>query len=177
MEGLVIRTALLNEFESVMDFYYELIDSIHKAEFRPDWKKDVYPARQFIYDSISEKNLFIAIIDSTIVGSMVMNQVCSGGYSKVKWNVSAENNEIMIIHALAVSQNFHGKGIAKKMVEYAIDLCRDNGMKAIRLDVLVSNMPAFKLYEKMGFLFIDKIQLFYEDTGLTDFLLYEFAIK
>ena len=176
MEGLVIRTALLNDFESVIDFYYELIDSMQKAEFRPGWKKDVYPTRQFIYDSISEKNLFIAIIGSAIVGSMVMNQVCSDGYSKVKWNVSAENDEIKIIHALAVSQNFHGKGIAKKMVEYAIDFCRNSGMKAIRLDVLVSNIPAYKFYEKMGFVYMDKIQLFYEDTGLTDFLLYEFLL-
>ena len=176
MEELVIETASLDEFENVIGFYYDLIDSMQGVEFRPLWKKDIYPTRQFIYDSISKKNLFIAISNSSIVGSMVMNHVCSEGYSKVQWNVSADINEIMIIHALAVSLNFQGKGIAKKMVEYAINFCKKSGMKTIRLDVLASNKPAYKVYEKMGFIYIDKVQLFYEDTGLTDFLLYEFVL-
>ena len=177
MENLIIRTASLDEYQNVTDFYYILIDSMQNAEFRPGWKKYVYPTKQFIYDSISEKSLFIATINSAITGSMVMNHVCSDSYSNVQWNVSADNNEIMVIHALAVSRDFQRKGIAGKMVEYAIDFCKDNGMKAIRLDVLPSNIPAEKFYTKMGFVYIDKIQLFYEDTGLTDFLLYEFALN
>ena len=176
MEDFIMRPASLDELENVMAFYNELIDSMRDAEFRPLWEKDVYPTRQFIYDSILNKNLYTAIIDSSIAGSMVMNHFCSDGYSKVKWNVAAGNSEIMIIHALAVSVNFQGKGIAKKMVKFAIDFCKENGMKAIRLDVLAPNKPAHKLYEKAGFVFMDKIQLFYEDTGLADFLLYELAL-
>ena len=177
MEDLTIRTASLDEFEDVINFYYDLIDSMQDAGSRPDWKKDVYPTRQFIYDSISKKNLYIAIINSSIAGSMVMNHVCSDAYSEVKWNVPADHNEIMIIHALAVSQNVQGKGIAKKIMEYSIDFCENNGIKAIRLDVLPSNKSACKFYEKMNFVYIGKVQLFYEDTGLTDFLLYELEIS
>ena len=176
MENLVIRMASLDEFENVINLYNDLIDSMQSVEFRPGWKKDVYPTRQFIYDSIFKKSLFIATINSAITGSMVVNHVCSDEYSKVQWNVSADINEVMIIHALAVSWDFQRKGIAGKMVEHTIDLCKNNGMKAIRLDVLPSNKPASDFYVKMGFVYIDKIQLFYEDTGLTDFLLYEFAL-
>jgi len=62
------------------------------------------------------------------------------------------------------------------MVEYAIENCKNNGIKAIRLDVLASNRPAQKLYTTMGFICMNTIQLFYEDTGLTDFLLYELVL-
>lgn len=49
-------------------------------------------------------------------------------------------------------------------------------IKAIRLDVLGGNIPASKLYESMGFKYIETLKLFYEDTGLTDFLLYELVL-
>ena len=173
MLELTIRTADINDFENVMDFYHDLIDDMQDIEFRPKWKKDVYPTRQFIYDAIVKNELFVAIINNSIIASMVMNHVCADGYAEIQWKVSAKNNEIIIIHALAISLSCQKKGIAKKMMDYAINYCKDNGMKAIRLDVLASNIPAQKLYANMGFAYMGKIRLFYEDTGLTDFLLYE----
>ena len=38
------------------------------------------------------------------------------------------------------------------------------------------NLPAVRLYESEGFRFVSRVELFYEDTGLTDFLLYEYAL-
>ena len=173
---LNIRKADLNQFEAVMNFYYDLIDSMRNYEYRPLWEKDVYPTRQFIYKSIENNELFIAANDSAIVGSMIMNHISADEYSKAPWKVMAKNDETMIIHALAVLPEGQGAGIGMKMVNYAIKHCKDNNMKAIRLDVLLPNKPAHKLYAKMGFAYIDKIQLFYEDTGLTDFLLYELEL-
>lgn len=50
-----------------------------------------------------------------------------------------------------------------------------DGQKAVRLDVLVGNIPAKRLYESCGFEYRDKVTLFYEDTGVTDFEIYEFV--
>ena len=176
MPELTIRTACINDYEDVIAFYYNLIDSMKDAEFHPLWEKDVYPTRQYIYDSIVNNELFVTIIDNKIEGAMVINHVCAEGYSKVPWKVPAESSEIMIIHILAVALQHQGRGIAQKMVQHAVGYCRENGIKAIRLDVLTTNKPAEKLYTKMGFVFVDKIQLFYEDTGIMDFLLYELIL-
>ena len=62
------------------------------------------------------------------------------------------------------------------MVSFLIDKARRENQKAIRLDILLGNAPAYKLYEAMGFVFIDRIELFYEDTGLVAFDLYEYVI-
>ena len=62
------------------------------------------------------------------------------------------------------------------MVKKALDMARENGRAAVRLDVLEDNLPAKRLYEGMGFRYTGHVKLFYEDTGITDFLLYEFAI-
>ena len=69
-----------------------------------------------------------------------------------------------------------GQGIAKQMVAFAAQTAGKNRMKAIRLDVLKQNVPAAKLYLSMGFQYIDTVKMFYEDTGLADFQLYELIL-
>ena len=46
------------------------------------------------------------------------------------------------------------------MVRFAIKLAKENGKKAVRLDVTEINAPAISLYEKLGFKYIDIM-----DTG------------
>lgn len=62
------------------------------------------------------------------------------------------------------------------MVRHAIDLARKDGMKAVRLDVLKENLPAHRLYEGIGFVYADSLQLYYENTGRADFDFYEYLI-
>lgn len=37
--------------------------------------------------------------------------------------------------------------------------------------------PAERLYPGLGFSYVDTIQMYYEDTGWTEFLLYEYPLK
>ena len=171
-----IRYAKQSEFNDVVSFYYGLIDSMRGAEYRPRWEKDIYPARQFIYDSIERNELYVAVIDGEIISAAVINHDCAEGYEKASWKIDAGGDQIAVIHILAVSSRYQNKGIAKKMVSYIIETSKKNGMKAIRLDVLAANKPAHRLYISMGFICIDTIKLFYEDTGLTEFSLYELVL-
>ena len=163
-------------FDGIMEFYYDLIDTMQNTEFDPGWERDIYPTREFIQNSIQHGELFIVLLNDGIVGAMVMNHECADGYGSVQWKIKANKNEAVVLHTLGVSPRYQGKGVAKKMVAYAIKACAENGIKALRLDVLASNIPAQKLYAGMGFIYIDKIRIYYEDTGLMDFLLYELPL-
>ena len=77
---------------------------------------------------------------------------------------------------LGVLPSYHGRGFARELVAAAKGVARGLGHKALRLDVLNGNLPAVRLYESEGFRFVSRVELFYEDTGLTDFLLYEYAL-
>jgi len=78
--------------------------------------------------------------------------------------------------ALGVAPAFAGQGIAKKMAKSVIELGKKTHMKVIRLDVLEGNIPAQKVYERLGFNYINTIQMYYEDTGLTGYMLYEYVL-
>lgn len=62
------------------------------------------------------------------------------------------------------------------MVQQVIKIACENNIKTIRLDVLEGNIPAEKTYTKMGFMYLDTIQMFYEDTGWTNYKLFEFIV-
>ena len=76
---------------------------------------------------------------------MVLNHACNESYKNCRWQIAADDSEILVIHALGVHPDFQGKGFAKAMVRKAIAIAEETGMKAIRLDVLAGNIPAEKL--------------------------------
>lgn len=171
-----IRTADKNDYGSVRDFYYSLIEAMEDSEYRPGWEKDVYPTQEFLIQSIENNELYVGRADGQIVSCMILNHKYNEGYGGVRWSIEASNSELLVIHALGVSPMYAGKGIAKQMVRRAVDVARENNVKTIRLDVLEGNVPAEKTYTKMGFVYLDTIQMFYEDTGWTNYKLFELII-
>ena len=158
---------------------------------------EVHPAPDELRIAIEEKTLYIGMEDGEtvtdgkaagqsaadkvtadkIAAAMVVNHKCNAEYADVSWSQELTGEEFVVIHMLGVHSRCAGKGFAKEMVRYAIGLAKEWGMKAVRLDVLKGNVPAERLYEGLGFVYVDTIRLFYEDTGRVDFKMYEFSLS
>ncbi|MCI8571113.1 MAG: ribosomal protein S18-alanine N-acetyltransferase [Lachnospiraceae bacterium] len=52
---------------------------------------------------------------------------------------------------VVVAADYRKKGIGRKMMEYMLERAKENGMGACTLEVRVSNRPAIRLYESLGF--------------------------
>lgn len=52
---------------------------------------------------------------------------------------------------VVVAANYRKKGIGRKMMEYMLERAKENGMGDCTLEVRVSNEPAIRLYESLGF--------------------------
>lgn len=174
---LNIRLANVDEYENVRAFYHELIDDLVKEEFGAGWKKDIYPAPEFLQESIAAQELYLAEMDGQIISVMVVNHKYNEGYKEVKWSIDVADEELLVIHALGVSVKYAGRGIAKQMVQTVFDLAKENEIKTVRLDVLDGNLPALKCYTKMGFTYVDTLQMFYEDTGWTKYEVFEYIVE
>ena len=173
---MVIRQAADDDYSFVFDFYCRLIDEMSDSEFAPGWKKDVYPSRRMIEDAISNGELYVGVADGDIISSMILNHDNNEGYDSVSWSDDFPRSDILVIHALGVLPSFSGRGIARRMIEYAISHAERSGARALRLDVLAGNIPAERVYISSGFVFRGTARMFYDDTGWTDFHLYEFVI-
>lgn len=171
-----IRLAKVEEYDKVLAFYYDTIDMMNDSEFNSLWKKDVYPSNAYIKASIEKGELWVCEMDGQITSSMVLNHECNDGYRDIVWPTKAEKEQVFVIHAFGVLPSQHGKGIGSQMLKNAIGYAAENGVKVIRLDVLSDNIPAVRLYTKNSFSYVDTTCMFYEDTGWTDFKLFEYVI-
>lgn len=63
------------------------------------------------------------------------------------------------MYSLAVSKNYQGQGIGKKLLEYILN----NTDKNISLEVNTNNLIAISLYQNLGFEINKQINNYYEN--------------
>lgn len=173
---MIIKKAIPDQFQAVRAFYHSVIDGVGNARDSVGWKKDIYPSPELLDRSIRAGELFVAVVGDAIIGAMILNHQYNDEYRKAPWPTQADDAEVTVIHALGVHPSCRGKGCARQMVQFAIDYARNCGQIVIRLDVLKGNLLAGKLYSGMGFQCFYTLPMFYEDTGWTEFQLYEFRL-
>ena len=171
-----IRQAKSEEFISVRNFYWNLIEQMAGRENTIGWKIGIYPSDDFLSDSIRKSELYVLDSENGYSACVIVNSSCNEGYNGCLWKVNCASNEILVPHALAVSPNVQGKGIGKLVVQDIIEMAKASGKKSVRLDVLGGNIAAERLYTKMGFEYIQSKTMFYEDTGWTEYVVYELVL-
>jgi GNAT superfamily N-acetyltransferase len=59
-------------------------------------------------------------------------------------------DEALIIDLIAVNANYRNKGVAQKMISFAMQNCVTN-TEVVRVGTQIANLPSISLYLKMGF--------------------------
>ena len=163
----------MNDWDPVTEFYDRVTEYLDKNINYPKWTHKEYPGRESVYNSIKEGSQFACEDNRKIIGAFVLNDDPQGAYHLGHWSKDFSNGEYLIIHALASDPDIYGKGIAKSMVKYCIETTKERGYGALRLDVVPTNIPARRLYEKMGFTFVEERDLLRGIEYIPAFALYE----
>lgn len=173
-----LREAKIEELENVRNFYWELIDAMKERDNTVGWKKGIYLSEGFLLESIKRKELYVLDgINSSYAACVIVNSSWNEGYEGCPWSISCTGNDVLVPHALAVNYVMQGKGIGKNVIRDIIEMAKLKGKKTIRLDVLAGNIAAKRLYTKMGFRYVQAKEMFYEDTGWTEYIMYELILS
>ena len=171
--NILIRAATGNDIDEVERLYNDLNDYLAVHENGPRWKKGVYPLREHAEEALSNGTLYVAVIDEKIAGTAVYSRKQGDVYQEIKWQ-TAFDVPVIVICKLAVHPDYLSCGVAKALLNYAVLLGKEQGIKAIRLDTYEENFPAIKLYEKCGFKYMGRIDLGLEEIyGLKWYKVYE----
>ncbi|AMD17098.1 hypothetical protein TL18_03100 [Methanobrevibacter sp. YE315] len=171
-----LRKAKPSEAEEILRFYRNIINSIKETDFKPKWNEH-YPNLEYIKTSIKKEELYTYTKDDTIISCVIINNLFNPEYGNINWAIDAESDEVTIIHTFAVNSNFSRKGIGKEIFEQIKINALNNNQKTIRTDVINGNVGAQKFFKKIGFQYVDSIELFHEAVGLEKFHLYEYLLK
>lgn len=167
------QQATPSEFEKIKAFYWELIDLMSDQNDRIGWKKGIYPTDSFLMDSLTNGELYTLADGDELCACVILNSRCNEGYSGVPWSIDCSENDVLIPHAIAVSPRHQGRGIGTELVSQIISTAENSGKKSVRLDILGTNTAAERLYTKCGFQFVQAKTMYYEDTGWTEYKMFE----
>ena len=165
-----------SDFRMIQRFYWDVIDNIHRNNVNNEnlgWEKGVYPSDDFIQNSLCKSELYILTEKDTLLACVILNSEHNEGYDSCAWGLVCDPSEVLTPHALAVNPELQGKGIGKIMVENILNIAREEHKKAVHLDVLGACKPAERLYISCGFQFVEAKEMYYEDTGCTEYKMFE----
>ncbi|AQX16959.1 hypothetical protein BKM78_14320 [Tessaracoccus sp. T2.5-30] len=111
-----------------------------------------------------------------VQGVVVLNHECVDAYGDARWGIEAAPEGALIVHALGVVPESLGQGVARFLVDAALEVARRRGCLTVRLDTYVENIPARRLYERCGFTDLGCHTVIYQGTDLDRFHLFEYVL-
>ena len=170
---MLIRKCKTEDIAATGEFYDRVVEYLDSHINYPKWTYKEYPSECYARTMTAEGHQYIGEEDGKITAAFVLNQDPEGDYHKGRWSRHLHYGEYMVVHALAVDPKLHGKGLGKEIVRFCIDNAKENGYKAIRLDIVPGNVPAKHLYEGFGFNYIGDEDVRPDVEHIQAFSLYE----
>ena len=173
MEQTNIEIAVKQDKKEILDLYRAVIEKVNKSSVRLGWNIEIYPDEIFVETAVSNGEMFIMRDNGRITAVAVVNHTVYPEYDSIDWKIKEPKDKIATIHALAVIPENQGCKTSYAMLAGIEDHCRKSGDIAIHLDVIDTNIPAYKLYSRNGYKEVDCIRMYYEVVGIREFWMME----
>jgi len=149
---MMIRKAMQADLDAIVNIYEHIHEQEQEKKMSVGWIRKVYPTRATAERALERGDLFVYEDNSKILASAIINQEQVDVYADCQWKYQASDNEVMVIHTLAVEPSAAAKGIGKTFVGFYESYAREAGCRVLRLDTNAVNVVARKLYAKLGYL-------------------------
>lgn len=147
----MIRLAAASDIPAVSAIYEAIHEKEALGEGVTGWIRGVYPTAQTAIDALSQGELFVLEQDGSVLAAAKINQEQVEEYSLCPWSVDAKPEEIMVLHTLVVDPKTAGQGLGRAFVAFYEEYALENGCRYLRMDTNEKNLPARKLYHKLGY--------------------------
>jgi len=138
MENITIRESTYDDIPSLLELLYEL----GRPKPQKDNELEKFTALLKNYMQEDDKKILVA----QIVNSKIIGMISIVFLSRLNQNTSE-----MYVPELIVSQNYHSKGIGKKLLNFSIKLGKEKKCHRIRLESGNQRIESHKFYKHLGF--------------------------
>lgn len=126
-----------------------------KSEGSNQWQ-DGYPNLQVIADDINKGVGYVLLKNDEVVGyvAILINDEPEYANIKGKW---LSNDDFVVFHRVAISQEWIGHGLAKTLLVYIEDFARNKGINSIKADTNFDNIPMLHLFETLRYVYCGEV--------------------
>lgn len=126
-----------------------------KNDGSQQWQ-DGYPNETVIQQDIAKSTGYVLTDGDTIAGyaAILFNDEPAYELLKGKW---LTNGDFLVVHRVAISDDYLGKGLAQKIFLFTEDLALENNIFSIKVDTNFDNIPMLKIFEKLGYTYCGEV--------------------
>ena len=148
------RKATVSEISQIWNIIQQAIER-RKNDGSQQWQ-DGYPNETVIQQDIAKGIGYILTDDNTIVGyaAILFNDEPAYEHLKGTW---LTNDDFAVVHRVAISDDYLGKGLAQKIFLFTEDLALENNIFSIKVDTNFDNIPMLKIFEKLGYTYCGEV--------------------
>lgn len=122
-----------------------------KKDGSNQWQ-DGYPNMEVVKSDIEKKIGFVLTQNDTIIGytAVIINDEPDYINIEGRW---LSDQDFVVYHRVAVSEEFLAKGMAKKMIKLIEQYALSKNIYSLKADTNHDNIPMMKIFEKLGYSF------------------------
>lgn len=171
-----MRKCEIGDLSNILSFYQLVIRETSDMSRYGRWIYGLHPTEEMIEDYVRQGVMYRLEEGQDTEAVVVVTPYQGEDYHGIDWQVELADDEVAVVHLLAVNPLLQKRGYAKTIMKEVIELARTKGLKAVRLDALECNVPAHRLYESLGFKKRDVRHWYASNTGWIDFYLFEYLL-
>jgi len=156
MENVLLRLATLNDLDDIMVFINEA--KVFMASQNSGQWQDQHPRRETIKTDIENSHYYVIEIDGHAIAGMGLLPY-DPDYETLLEGHWISQGPYMVIHRMAVSTRYHGRGLAALLLQQAELIAKQHRAISIRLDTHQRNTPMVGLLKKKGYIHIGAVLL------------------
>ncbi|WP_018758194.1 GNAT family N-acetyltransferase [Paenibacillus terrigena] len=138
----------LSDLKHLMDIINRCTD--HLNQLGIDQWNEHYPTTDLVRSDIALGNVYTYREDEAILGLMTLGETQPAEYEHIQWS-SKDTTRVLTVYRLAVDPKCQGRGIARKLIEYAEHEARSREFSCIRMDCYTKNKRAYELYRYLNY--------------------------
>ncbi len=147
----MIRKACQADIPSIAAIYERILAAQDRGILSTGWVRGVYPTEKTAQEALEQGELFVLEEEGGILAAAKINREQVEEYASADWRYDVPEDQIMVLHTLAVDPDRSGRGFGTRFVRFYEQYAKDHGCMYLRMDTNVINSAARKLYRGLGY--------------------------
>ena len=154
-------------------FYDRVVRWLNEHVNYPRWICGVYPSEGSARAMTEADAQYLCLRGGEIVGAFAICTAPQGKYQKTRWSRDLAEGEYLVLTAVAVDPELRRQGLGSQIIRFCVDRAKAGGFRAIRVDIVPTNVPARSLFERNGFTYAGDVDLELDIGDIPAFSMYE----
>lgn len=171
MNEITFRKTQISDKKKVMQIYRDAREYMIKNGNSEQWS-DGHPKEELIDSDIASGIGYVCEYNGEIAAVFMLDLNGDESYDKIYDGKWLNGEPYGVIHRIAVSDNMHGKGIAKACFDFCGEECKKRGIRNLKIDTHKDNFPMQKALSKYGFVHCGTVYIY----GILERMAYQYEI-